>query len=87
LAENGVIRGGDLGIFRKERSLSPFGGGKAPTRIESETPKDRREALEKEILVQSLLRNKGNREAVSVELGIGRTTLWRRMKKLGLLES
>ena len=35
-------------------------------------------------LAELLRRNNGNREKVAAELGISKTTLWRRMKKYGI---
>ena len=43
------------------------------------------EDLERQFLVAVLERNDGNRLATAKELGIHKTTLWRRMKRLGLL--
>ncbi len=43
------------------------------------------EDLERQFLVLALERNGGNRLRTSSELGIHKTTLWRRMKRLGLL--
>jgi DNA-binding NtrC family response regulator len=39
---------------------------------------------EKELIKQSLIRNRGNRTLVARELGIHRSTLWRKMKLLGI---
>jgi PAS domain S-box-containing protein len=41
--------------------------------------------VERQFLVSALERNNGNRLATARELGIHKTTLWRRMKRLGLL--
>ena len=35
-------------------------------------------------LAELLIKHKGSRQAVAEELGISKTTLWRRMKRLGL---
>ncbi len=43
------------------------------------------EDLERQFLVSALERNNGNRLATARELAIHKTTLWRRMKRLGLL--
>ncbi len=43
------------------------------------------EDLERQFLVLALERNGGNRLRTASELGIHKTTLWRRMKRLGLL--
>jgi len=42
--------------------------------------------LELQKLTAALERNKWNRDKVAKELGIGRTTLWRKMRRLGLLK-
>jgi PAS domain S-box-containing protein len=39
---------------------------------------------EARVIVESLTRNKGKKAAVAKELGINKTTLWRKMKRLGL---
>ena len=44
------------------------------------------ERISDDILLDSLKRNSGNRSRTARELGIHRSTLWRRMKKLGLDE-
>ena len=41
-------------------------------------------ASEAAALLQALARNQGNRAATAAELGISKTTLWRRMKRYGL---
>ncbi len=54
--------------------------------VSAETGRPRSmEALERQFLVSALERNSGNRLATASELGIHKTTLWRRMKRLGLL--
>ncbi len=55
----------------------------------NEAPKTLREALagpERQILLQTLQRNAGNRQATADQLGINRTTLYKKMKRYGLLE-
>jgi transcriptional regulator with PAS, ATPase and Fis domain len=41
---------------------------------------------EKQIIVQTLKANKGNRQLTAAQLGINRTTLYKKMKKYGLLD-
>ena len=41
--------------------------------------------LEKNRLIKSLSDNMGNREKTAAELGISKTTLWRKLRKYGLL--
>jgi PAS domain S-box-containing protein len=47
--------------------------------------RDKRRQITKDVLSEVLERNKGSRDAASKELGIDRTTLWRHMKRLGVL--
>ena len=45
------------------------------------------EALnEKEIILETLRRYNGNRSQAALELGMHRTTLWRKMKMLGIVQ-
>jgi PAS domain S-box-containing protein len=39
---------------------------------------------EKEVILESLTRNQGNKSRTAVELGIHRSTLWRKMKSFGI---
>jgi PAS domain S-box-containing protein len=39
---------------------------------------------EREVILESLTRNQGNKSRVAIELGIHRSTLWRKMKSLGI---
>jgi PAS domain S-box-containing protein len=43
-----------------------------------------REQSEKAIIREALVRNRGNRQATSVELGMHRSTLWRKLRQYGL---
>jgi len=43
------------------------------------------EAPEKQIILASLQAHNGNRQATADELGINRTTLYKKMKKYGML--
>ena len=47
-------------------------------------PPPKLDALEREALVQALERHAGNRTRAAAELGIHRTTLIRKLKKLGI---
>jgi len=63
--------------------LSPHiihGGEKSP----SGPLEERLEAFEKSEILSSFMRCEGNASAVARELGIGRSTLYRRMKALGI---
>jgi transcriptional regulator with PAS, ATPase and Fis domain len=42
------------------------------------------EADERSIILTALRRAEGNKSLAAKSLGIGRTTLWRRMKELGI---
>ncbi len=65
-------------------------GAKSPeTHISPDTPTTLAEALadpEKQIIQAVLDAHKGNRQATADHLGINRTTLYKKMKKYGLLE-
>jgi transcriptional regulator of acetoin/glycerol metabolism len=39
---------------------------------------------EREVILESLTRNHGNKSRTAVELGINRSTLWRKLKSLGI---
>ena len=67
----------------ESRSLSPHiihGGEKSP----SGPLEERLEEFEKSEILSSFMRCEGNASAVARELGIGRSTLYRRMKALGI---
>jgi len=40
---------------------------------------------EAQIIIETLHKNKGNRKKTAQELGINKSTLWRKMKKLGIV--
>ena len=44
------------------------------------------EQSEKEVIAEALHRHRGNRSRVAEELGMHRSTLWRKMKIYGLVE-
>ena len=60
--------------------LGTFGAGGGPVRLGS------LEDIEKEAIVDMLRRCKGNRSLAARRLGIGRSSLWRKLKKYGLDE-
>jgi transcriptional regulator with PAS, ATPase and Fis domain len=78
LCHNGLIDVRHLPDELKPDSGSPraVAGASAAT-----TPLERSEA---EAIRLALSRNQGNRDATAAELGISRTTLWRKMRKHGL---
>ena len=47
-------------------------------------PLESLDAVERRAIAEALERFEGNKSRVAEHLGIGRTTLWRRMKALGL---
>ena len=54
-------------------------------RVSSQTPEDN-VTPEREIILQTLNRYHGNRSRAAAELGMHRSTLWRKMKMLGIAE-
>ena len=52
--------------------------------VEPFTGEKKIRTAEKSFIIDTLRRNKGNRKKTAEALGIDRTTLWRKMKKLGL---
>ena len=50
------------------------------------TPQGAEPAGEKEIILDALRRYNGNRSRVAIELGMHRSTLWRKMKMLGIAQ-
>jgi two-component system NtrC family response regulator len=54
------------------------------SKYESMSLKEARDALEKELLVKALARNRGNMTKVAMELGISRPTLYDLMEKFGI---
>jgi transcriptional regulator with PAS, ATPase and Fis domain len=44
------------------------------------------EKSEKEVIEEALRRHHGNRAAVAAELGVHRSTLWRKIKTYGLTD-
>ena len=74
-----LCRGGLIGVQHLPEPLrrvvgSPQGESTGLTLAETET----------RVIVESLTRNKGKKTAAAKELGINKTTLWRKMKRLGL---
>lgn len=65
-----------LNLLKNSKSTNFYFGSYIPPR--KDNPKDK--------LVEILEKHKWNKSAAAKELGIGRTTLWRKMKKAGLIE-
>jgi PAS domain S-box-containing protein len=68
-----------IGIGHLPRSLVERNG--------SATAQERLEDCERQVILFALERNEGNRAATAEELGIHKSTLYRRMRRLGLLPS
>jgi transcriptional regulator with PAS, ATPase and Fis domain len=45
-----------------------------------------RDETEREVIEEALRRHRGNRNAVATELGMHRSTLWRKMKAYGFAD-
>ena len=52
-----------------------------------ETSSDHLRSAEKEIIIEALRRNDGHRARTAKELGIDKSTLWRKMKRFGIMEN
>ena len=55
-----------------------------PSQTEQIEPATSLDSLEAKFLTEALHRNGWNRSRTAAELGIHKTTLWRKMKKLGI---
>lgn len=66
--------------LRSATCLPKAGGAAQP-----ELTKGKKRQITRELLGEVLEKSNGNRDAASKSLGIDRTTLWRHMKRLGLL--
>ncbi len=77
------VRSGALGIFEAASHAAPVAAAPMPAPTPAPTatlsPSDLREQIE-----QALLRSGGNRAEAARLLGIGRVTLWKRMRRLGM---
>ena len=74
LADGPSVRPADLPSDLQELSMSSVNGGRWPTMEEKE----------REYIHQVLMETRQNRGLAAKVLGIPRTTLWRKMKKMGL---
>lgn len=72
LCKSGLIMGRHLPPYLQEKAAPVRACNYACTLPEMET----------QLIRDTLIRNKGNRIATAVELGIGKTTLWRKIKRL-----
>jgi DNA-binding NtrC family response regulator len=71
----------------RPRSAAPGGGPIAPDAANGTPGKlaDRVDAVEKQIIQETLRRNRHSRQQTAAELGISRVTLYNKMRKFGLL--
>lgn len=74
-----VIMCGNRRVTAEDLELAAAGGGGAPTSL-----KEAREALEKEMIRESLRRHGGKITAAAAELGVSRPTLYEMIEKLGI---
>ena len=74
LASHDVLRAEDLPRATQDDPLSP----PAPFDVEGSL-----EDMEKRYILYILNKNKGNRARTAAVLGIGRNTLWRKLKSYG----
>jgi PAS domain S-box-containing protein len=74
-----LCRGGLIGMVHLPEPLRSAAGraARTPTGLTLEETESR-------VIVESLTRNQGRKTAAARELGINKTTLWRKMKRLGL---
>jgi PAS domain S-box-containing protein len=80
-------------VEEREGTGGPFGGeGRLGAMESNEEPKEARnmfgraslEEAEARVIRRALLHNNGNKAATARELGVHKTTLWRKMKRLGI---
>jgi two-component system response regulator HydG len=81
LASGAVIEAADLALPAATAPARPDAGAPPPLR---ETGSSRLARMERDLIVQLIDQHGGNLAAVAEELGISRTTLWRRMKDHGI---
>lgn len=65
---------------------SPSRNGRGKARDEAGEPAVHAAPENREQFIELLERFRGNRSLLAKELGIGRTTLWRKLKELGIEE-
>jgi transcriptional regulator of acetoin/glycerol metabolism len=71
MSENICLQPGDFLLSSQENKSLPEGSLNI-------------EAIEKNAIIKSLIKHGGNMSKAAVELGMGRTTLYRKMKKHGI---
>ncbi len=84
LCSTSQVEASDLGLARE---LTPALGESQALYQAGKSLRDLLEGPEREILVQALKAHGGNRERTAKALGINRTTLFHKMRRLGLLAS
>jgi PAS domain S-box-containing protein len=80
-----LVKGASIGVELLPESLLELGQAAAA----EAAPGSSRSALaesERQVIEAALRRNRWNKLAASRELGLSRTTLWRKMRKLGIAE-
>jgi transcriptional regulator with PAS, ATPase and Fis domain len=73
-----LCRSGSIGVRHLPENIRPDGGEQRSADTES------LHELERRFIYQALKRNGWNRQATAEELGMHKTTLWRKVKRLGL---
>ena len=73
-----LLHNGLIDVRHLPDELQPVEGSPPTDTKPSTTPLEQSEA---DAIRLTLSRNQGNRDATAAELGISRTTLWRKMKK------
>ena len=85
-----LCRGGLIQVEHLPRRLVDAVAPSEPALVRAPTPRDAPpsgegiEAMERRLIVEALRRNNNHREKTARELGIGKTTLWRKMKKYAI---
>jgi transcriptional regulator with PAS, ATPase and Fis domain len=56
----------------------------APPRASDQPPHENWTAIEREMIIEAMKKTKGNRSRAAASLGLSRSTLWRKMRQLGI---
>lgn len=89
IVERAVLlgKGTRIGLADLPSSLAQHAPASTPAVGETQSLKDALSGPERQIILQVLRQNQWNRNATADQLGINRTTLYKKMKRLGLEES